>query len=129
MKKYLRYYVTAGIGLIVAALIIFGKGAFSQKEIKETYKIIADGFFVPGILFVCFGLLIFSSNEGTFDMLAFGVKWLKNTFKKNMPRMESFYDFKEARHEKSKSFGYICIVGLFFVAISALFAYFYMKNK
>ena len=61
-------------------------------------------------------------------MLAFGVKWLKNTFKKNMPKMESFYDFKEARHEKSKSFGYICIVGLFFVAISALFAYFYMKN-
>ena len=128
MKKYLRYFVTTGIGLIFSALIIFGKGAFCQNEIKDTYKILADGFFVPGILFVCFGLLIFSSNEGTFDMLAFGFKWLINTFKKDMPRMGTFYDYRMSRREKSKSFGYICIVGLFFVAISALFAYLYMQK-
>ena len=129
MKKYLRYYVTFGIGLFFAALIIFTRGAFSKENIKDTYKILSDGFFVPGILLLCFGLLVFSSNEGTFDMLAFGFKWLKNLFKKDMPKMGSFYDYKLARHEKSKSFGYICIVGLVLVAISAIFSYLYIYTK
>lgn len=127
MKKYLKYLITAGIGLFFTILIIIGKDAFGQKDIKDTYKVLADGFFVPGILLTCFGLLIFSSNEGTFDMLAFGVKWLVNTFKRDMKKMETFHDYRLARHENTKSFGYMCIVGLFFVAISAIFAMLYMK--
>lgn len=129
MKRYLRYLITAGIGLVFTLLIIILKDGFSQKEVKDTYKIIADALFAPGILFVCFGLLVFSSNQGTFDMLSYGVKWLFNTFKKDMPKMESFYDYTIAKHEKTKSFGYICIVGLFFVAISFIFAYLYMQHK
>ena len=84
MKKNLKYLITAGIGLFFTILIVIGKDAFGQKDIKDTYKVLADGFFVPGILLTCFGLLIFSSNEGTFDMLAFGVNWLVNTFKRDL---------------------------------------------
>lgn len=129
MKRYINYLITFIFGLVFALAVILLKDGFTQEQIKDTYKILSDAFFVPGILFVCFGLLIFSSNEGTFDMLKYGFKWLVNTFKKDMPKMESFYDYRMAKHEKTKSFGYICLVGLLFIAIAAIFAYLYMKQK
>ena len=49
MKKYLKYLITAGIGLFFTILIVIGKDAFGQKDIKDTYKVLADGFFVPKV--------------------------------------------------------------------------------
>ena len=124
MKKYI---ITSAIGLAFAALIVFSKNVLSQTDSKAVFHILCDGFFVPGVCITCYGLLVFSSNEGTFDMLIYGTKKFASLFKKDASKekYKTFYEYKAVQHEKRTSFAYLLIVGLAFIAISMVFLIFY----
>ena len=127
MKNWLKYVITGSIGLGFALLIMLSKGVFSQTNPKEVYKILSDSFFVPGVCITGFGLLILASNGGTFDMLSFGMKKFFSLFKRDLKGTmnETFYDYKVAKEGTEKSFGYMVIIGLVFIAISVIFVVFY----
>ena len=122
MKKYTGHIVTAIIGLAIAVAIMVGKDIFAANSLKAAMHILVDAFFVPGILLACFGLLVFSSNEGTFDMLSYGMSSFINLFRKDMKKMKhkTFYDYRMAKHATSKPFLYIIFVGLFYIGISLI---------
>ena len=124
MKKYI---ITSAVGLVFAALIAFSKNIFAQTDPKVVFHILTDAFFVPGVCITCYGLLVFSSNEGTFDMLIYGTKKFFSLFKKDMSqeKHKTFYEYKEAQHGNKISFGYLLIIGLALIAISTLFLIFY----
>lgn len=127
MKNWLKYVITASIGLGFALLIMLGKGVFNQEDTKQVYKILSDAFFVPGVCITGFGLLIFASNGGTFDMLSFGMKKFFSLFKRDLKgtMKETFYDYRAAKEGTEKSFGYMVIVGLVFITLSVIFVVFY----
>lgn len=124
MKKYI---ITSSIGLVVAILIVLSKDIFSQSEATKVYHILCDAFFVPGVCITCFGLLVFTSNEGTFDMIVYGTKKFFSLFKKDMSneKHKTFYEYRVAQHEKKFSFAYLLYVGLAFIVISLVFLIFY----
>lgn len=124
MKKYI---ITSSIGLVVAILIVLSKDIFSQSEATKVYHILCDAFFVPGVCISCFGLLVFASNEGTFDMIVYGTKKFFSLFKKDLTKekYKTFYEYKDAQRETKISFAYLLFVGLAFIAISMIFLMLY----
>lgn len=124
MKKYI---ITSVIGLVIAAIIALSKNIFTQTDSTVVFHILCDAFFVPGVCITCFGLLVFSSNQGTFDMLIYGTKKFFSLFKKDLSKEKhkTFYEYQQAQHEKKISFAYLLYVGLAFIAISMIFLMFY----
>ena len=121
MKGFLlRYGLTAAIGAFVAFLIMIGKGIFAAADSIEVLHILCDAFFVPGALLVCAGLLIFVSNGGVFDMLAYGVMLVFDGLRRDVTKRKyrTFYDYRESRKGKKREMGFILIVGLVYIAVA-----------
>ena len=123
MKKYLNYIITFVIGLSFSLAIMFSKNVLKQDSSNEVMHILCDSFFVPGVLLLGFGLLVIASNGGTFDMLIYGTKKFFNMFRKNVNKElhETFYDYRTAKSENKMDFLHFIVVGLVFIAISAIF--------
>ena len=128
MKALRKYVITLLIGFAAVALILWSKDFFSQTEPQKIFHILCDAFFVVGILLSSAGLLIFSSNEGTFDMLVYGVSSFVDMFRKqSKKKYDTFYDYRESRADKKLGFGFLLICGLFFLAVSFVMLYLYSQ--
>lgn len=126
MKKSIKYFVTVGIGLLIALAVALSKNLFAQTNIRLIYAILSDSFLTAGVLVTGFGLLLFVTNEGVFDGLKYGFKVLAQMFKKHpTPVKETYYDYRTARGRSKVSFGYIVICGAAFLAICILFIILY----
>jgi hypothetical protein len=121
MKKFRRYLIVLSIGFALAILVGAMRDLFSQTEAKVIFKILCDAFFVPGIFISAAGLIVFSTNEGTFDAMAYGISAFVNMFKREpLKKRESFYDYRASRSEKKVKFGYLLITGGAFLLVSMI---------
>ncbi len=123
MKTVYKYLITAAFGAVLAFIVLLIKDVFHLLQTVDVMKALCDGFFVSGVLIACFGGLVFASNGGVFDMITYGVKNLFWLFKKNPAdrKYKDFYEYREAMKEKKRSYGYMVIVGLAYIAVSLIF--------
>ena len=129
MKKYTRYFVTIGVGLIIAFAVAMSKDLFSQTDVMVIYQILSDSFLVAGVLVTGFGLLLFVSNEGVFDGLRYGFKVLAQMFKRRpTPVKETYFDYRTAKGRNKLAFGYMVFCGIGFLAICFLFSILYASR-
>lgn len=130
MKAYKKFFITMLIGVGAVALILWSKDILQQTAPVEIFHILTDAFFVVGTVITCAGLLVFSSNEGSFDMLVYGVKSFLDMFRKSsMKKYDTFYDYRESRADKKLKFGFLLICGLMFLTISLVMYFFYRQYK
>lgn len=122
-KKIIRYLITAGVGLVIALCVSFVKALYWLEDITDIMQALSDCFVVPGLFLILFGLLVVCSNGGTFDMLGFGTKKVISVFKRHPSEKdrESFYEYRNRKQESKRSFGYLIIVGVVFLAIGMIF--------
>lgn len=128
MKKVLKYLIPILICALVTVLILVERGAF-VKSGQDLMKDLSDAFFVPGIVMLCFGVLVFATNGGTFDMLAFGVIKMFDLFKKDLTKVKyrTFYDYRKAQNEKKRSFLHLIIIGAGFLIVGVVFLIVYYQ--
>ena len=127
MKK-LKYFITLLCGFAASMLIFLVKDIFSQTEAVNVFHILCDGFFAVGVVITAIGLLIFTSNEGTFDAIVYGVGSFIDMFRRTSKRKyETLYDYRESRSEKKVKFGFLLICGLFFILLAMVMYLFYRK--
>lgn len=117
LKKYLKSSLT---GLIIAFIIMVLKGIFKAVSNYEILRAVCDGFFVSGVLLICFGLLIFSSNMGTFDMISYGVRQVVRIIVPSRFEKQSFYDYRAEKQKKQKAFLPMIFCGIGEVIIAGL---------
>jgi len=130
MRKYCDHIITFIVGIGITLVIWYYRGLFSARNVKETMGILSDGFFVTGILFTCFGLLIVISNIGNFDMLAYGLQNIINIFRSNKNKDKigkTFYEYRINRSEKQKNVSFILHVGILFLVLATVFTSVYYK--
>ena len=72
-KPWKAYAVCIGIGLLMVLGILASKNVLELTSALEIYGAVCDAFFVPGILYLCLGLLVLVSGTGQFDMLSYGM--------------------------------------------------------
>jgi len=128
-KGFVRYAITTSVGFLITFLVLLAKDVFSLNVDKDIFHALTDAFFVAGILITGYGLLIISNNEGTFDMIAYGVTRFFDLFRRDIMKVKhkNFYEYHKAKREKKQSFGYLLIVGIAFIVISLIFLWLYYK--
>lgn len=121
MKTIKKYLITLAVGFLMAGLVMYSKDIFNQTELSEILHILTDSFSIPAVLITGFGGLIFVSNEGVFDGLAYGLTSFIDMFRKDKKnQFRTFYDYKESKSERDMSFGYLLICGVLFIVIDAV---------
>lgn len=128
LKKILSYAIPSLMCAAVAVAILAAKGSF-LKTGQSLMGDLCDAFFVPGVITAGVGALIFATNGGAFDMLAFGIKKLFDLFKRDLTKVQyrTFYDYRQAQKEKKRSFASLLIVGSAFVVIATVFLIIYLQ--
>ena len=124
IREYKEYAITTAIALAVGVLIALSRGIFREDELDMIITIVSDAFFIPGVLLICVGLIVYASNEGLFLSISYGFKAIGRTItaKKDEKLMEEKYHEYYARQmEKKTKCKHFIIVGLAFVVVSLVF--------
>ena len=128
MRTPIKYLLTMLAGFAMVAWIAWMKDIFQQTDLKVIFHVLTDAFFIPGILLLGIGGLVFTTNEGVFDPIVFGLKTFWGMFSKKLKRSdETYYDYRMARQDKKLAFGFLLICGLFFFAVSMVMYYLYCR--
>lgn len=126
IKEQKRYIITAAAGLAAAVVIAIGRNLFGETGDSEKLLVISDAFFLPGMLFICIGILILCANAGTFDGLGYALKSLRDVMsRERMEHREDFYMYRTRMAEKKTKCGHFLLVGGGMSILSAVLALLY----
>lgn len=127
MKKKLSYVITAVFCAVIVLALLWARDTFSQTSIITIYKDLCDAFFVPGVVSLGLGLLVFASNGGAFTMLKFGMIKLADLFRRDLTKVKyrTFYDYKEATKDNINDFWFLIIVGAAYILVAVVFLILY----
>ena len=131
-KTLKKYLITSVLALLLTFLIALARGVFEKENTVDVLHVLIDATFVVSVLFTGFGLLIFSANEGTFDMIAYGMTSFIALFKKDREsylKYKTYVDYKEAKADNKHSFAHIVLVGLAVFVACLIFIAFYENLK
>ena len=118
-----KYAVCFGIEALIAFLVIWSKGFFTQSA-AVNIQILSDAFFVSGILMTLFAGLLYVSGEGALIGIGFVLRNVVLAFiPMGRARHERYADYRERKlsEAKKRNDSYILITGLFFLAIGIIF--------
>ena len=122
MSFWKRFLIAMGFGAAVFVGVLFAKDVFHEEETYRLFQSLSDAAFVPAVLLICYGALVLATKGGTFDMLVYGVSCVFSVMKRDPTRKyKTFYDYRVAQNEKPRSFWYLMLAGVVFLAISVVF--------
>ena len=120
--KLIKYAVCAGIEVLIAFLVVWSKGFFTQSA-AVNLQILADAFFVAGILMTLFAAMNFVSGEGALIGIGFVLRNVVLAFiPMGRARHELYADYRARKMSEIKKRESSCIwvTGLFFLAIGII---------
>ncbi len=121
-EKLIKYAVCFGIEVVIAFLVIWSKGFFTDSA-AVNLQILADAFFVAGILMTLFAGMLFISGEGALIGIGFVLRNVVLAFiPMGRARHELYADYRarklsEARERDNSS---ILVTGLFFLIVGVI---------
>ena len=121
-----KYLIDLGIGMLLALGLCAALGLFAAEAAPDVLRILSDGFFVPGAIFLCLGGLTFTRNGGVMDGLGF-------TFKTALARIRADYEtahmtfaeYRAERESKATSPMPSVLAGLTHLAIALILFWIY----
>lgn len=129
ISEYKTYVITVLVGLAVSVYICFSRNIFGAEPVADVITILSDAFFVPGILFLCLGLILYAANEGIFNAVSYGMKILGRSLvgKKDEKIInEEFHEYHARVSQKKTKVKHFLLVGVVNFVISIIFVVIYM---
>ena len=117
--KVRNYAICFGIEALIAFLVIWSKGFFTDRA-AVNLQILADAFFVPGILMSLFAGMLYVSGEGALIGIGFVMRNVVLAFiPMGRARHEVYADYRARKLKEAKPRGERCILvsGLVFLFI------------
>lgn len=114
-----KYAVCFGIEVLIAFLVIWSRGFFTQS-VAVNLQILSDAFFVSGILMTLFAGMLYVSSEGALIGIGFV---LRNAVLAFIPmgraKHERYADYRARKLEsaKKRSNSHILVTGLVFLVV------------
>lgn len=118
-----NYAICVGIEVLIAFLVIWSKGFFT-KSAAVNVQILADAFFVAGILMTLFAAMLYVSGEGALIGIGFVLRNAVLTFiPMGRARQERYADYRDRKIKEAKKHNDRCILvtGLIFLFIGIVF--------
>lgn len=96
---------------------------FDGAKLVDKYRMLSDAFTVPGILLLMFGCLIWISNLGALDGLAYAVSFaIRSLIPGARYKDEKYGDYVERKREnRVKGYGFLFISGGVTMAVAIVF--------
>ena len=120
--------------MIGGAMITAAVCWLSISRGRDVLFALCDGFFVSGLLLLCFAGLVFSSHQGTFDIFSYGISHLFNVRWPGFSTMseehqkEKFADYRMRVSAKRKyPFG-LLLSAIFFSVIAVILILIYFNR-
>ncbi len=122
-KKFLPYLICFGIGVAIFLTMIFYNRIWTLTG-NKVFQLLSDACMLPGALIGGVGVLVFASNGGFFDMLAYGVIHFFDLFRPNVrnEKYRNYYEYKQTKAGRKRQFAHMLVVGLFFLILSGIFS-------
>lgn len=122
LKKLLPYAICILAGLLIGFAYLAGHDFLSQGKLDKV-RLLCDAFFLPGILMLLSGCLVWMSNEGALDGVGFVLSkaflWLLPGGHLHIG--ERYGDYIARRREKNvKGFGFLFWVGVGFMLVAVI---------
>ena len=128
--KLIKYAVCVGVEVLIAFLVIWSKGFFTDSA-AVNLQILADAFFVAGILMTLFAGMLFISGEGALIGIGFVLRNVVLAFiPMGRARHELYADYRARKLSEAKKWdnSSILVTGLSFLLIGiALTAIWYVR--
>ena len=118
-----NYAICFGIEILIAFLVIWVKGFFTQS-VAVNIQILSDAFFVAGALMTLFAGMMYVTGEGALLGAQF---LLRNIFLAFFPmargKYEKYADYRARKlgEAKERNRSYVLITGLIFLSIGIIF--------
>ncbi|MBR5869949.1 MAG: DUF3899 domain-containing protein [Clostridia bacterium] len=125
-----NYAVCVGIEVLIAFLVIWSKGFFTDS-VMVNIQILSDAFFVSGILMTLYAAMLYVSSEGALIGIGFV---LRNAVLAFIPmgraKHEKYADYRTRKlgEAKAKNNSCILITGLIFLFIGIIFTVIWYIN-
>ena len=118
----IKCLATIVFGLVLSGYYVFSRD-FAAQPLVEKYRTLCDGFFLPGIFMVMFGLLFTMNNVGALDSISYLLKYAVRTFVPGaFTDMPHYLDYVEERRGKRiKGYKFLFLVGGGFLLVSVVF--------
>ena len=120
--KLTKYAICFAIEILIAFFVIWSKGFFTQSA-AVNIQILADAFFVSGILMTLFAGMLFVSGEGALIGIGFVLRNVVLTFiPMGRAKQERYIDYRARKLGAAKKQGNssILVTGLFFLIIGVI---------
>ena len=118
-----NYAICFGIETLIAFLVIWSKGFFTQST-AVNIQILSDAFFVSGILMTLFAGMMYVSGEGALIGIGFVLRNIVLAFTPmGRARHERYVDYRARKLSEAKKHNnrYIFVTGLIFLFIGIVF--------
>ena len=124
-KTLLRCAVSLGIALVVTVLVLLALGGFASGiTTQERVTHLSNAFFAVGSLWFGFGVLLWASGEGAFDLLSYSVTLLFRV--KTVYERETYAEYKERKRGKRTNFFLVVMVpGAILLLVALIFAVYF----
>ena len=129
----IKYSISIAIAVGLIALY-FGERDFAGASVVEQYRMLCDAFFIPAILFLMIGGLVWASSKGAMD----GISFLAQNFIRSIipgaraKTPQKYYDYLQERNERRKqssSYLFLFVVGGICFAVSLVFLYLFYHTR
>lgn len=120
--KLIKYAVCVGVEAVIAFLVIWSKGFFTDST-AVNLQILADAFFVAGILMTLIAGMLFVSGEGALIGIGFVLRNVVLAFiPMGRARHELYVDYRARKlgEAKKRNNSSILVTGLSFLIIGVI---------
>ena len=106
---------------------------FPAESAAENYRMLADAFTIPGLLFIMFGALLWAAGKGALDGIGYALGYALRAllpggrFVKEGTFAE-YLEEKKAKRKKAAAYSFLFFTGVAFLIVSGVFIYLFYKN-
>ena len=128
MKKRILKYGLSALFVGLMAYFYLAARDFAGAEGALRYQLLCDAFTVPGVLLLCAGALIWVTNLGALNGIAYGLRLAVFALipGKRTDREESYAQYvQRKRAGPARGYGFLLICGAVTVAVSFVFLVLY----
>ena len=129
VKTLLAKYLGSAAFVGLLAWLYISQRPFAESELVDQYLMLCDAFFIPGVLLVMFGCLMWVSTTGFFDGISYAVGMaVRSLIPGGRTTDESYVDYiMRKRENRAKGYGFLFYSGLVTVAVSGVFMVLYYR--
>lgn len=123
IRVYKKNIIAFVIAFVISVCIVLYESMYIEADRSGILRMVCDGTFVSGVIFIGFGLMTMISKAGGFNGIAYIGHVLVTKFSPSRKKQEAkkeYLDFVRERNERDTDTKYILFTGVIYFAISII---------